>query len=187
MVPSRPRARRRSTSRPYAERASWSTAWRKRWTTFPKVRRLGGGSVLGYSHMNQDHRAANVQRTTANRGNSRAVSVTHGQPAPGPESGNDQAVCLVIGCGQGRDRTADLPLFRQGMHPRHGIGPRWATILTRRGVHSWGGGGGGDSRGLPGSCSGTLEPGEGIGRSPPSTHAHATRSGQLLSPRPTAI
>ena len=62
----------------------------------------------------EGRRAMNVRLVTASWALSRAATVVHGQSAPSPESDNDQAICLVIGCGQGRDRTADLPLFRLG-------------------------------------------------------------------------
>jgi hypothetical protein len=50
------------------------------------------------------------------------MTVARGQSKLAPEIGNDQAVCLVIGCGQGRDRTADLPLFRDALQVRVGSG-----------------------------------------------------------------
>jgi len=48
-------------------------------------------------------------------GNSRALTAIGGHSRRGradPLTGNDQAICLVAGGGLGRDRTADLPLFR---------------------------------------------------------------------------
>ena len=42
----------------------------------------------------------------------RSITVTRKSGPRSPETRNDQAKGLVIRCGQGRGRTADLPIFR---------------------------------------------------------------------------